>query len=219
MIREYLTYKLANLVDAVFVPRASGARRPTWTARSKKPFSTHNALFLEHENDVARRLSGRDVGLPQLAFKALDPDALTTMSMLEYMLGNTDYSIWALHNVVIVQNKMRRLFPVPYDFDRLRDGQPAVCGARYAAARCEETDRSVVSRPVPYRRGVPRGGRTVPRAQGRHVCGDRVGQGIERVAQNDMKTVPRKLLPRHRRRRSRSRRTFVDGCHATRTRV
>jgi hypothetical protein len=33
------------------------------------------------------------------------------------MLGNTDYSIWALHNVVIVQNKMRRLFPVPYDFD------------------------------------------------------------------------------------------------------
>jgi hypothetical protein len=33
------------------------------------------------------------------------------------MLGNTDYSIWSLHNVVIVQDKQRHLLPVPYDFD------------------------------------------------------------------------------------------------------
>ena len=46
-----------------------------------------------------------------------DQDALTTMMILEYMLGNTDYSIWALHNVVVVQDKKRRFFPVPYDFD------------------------------------------------------------------------------------------------------
>jgi hypothetical protein len=50
-------------------------------------------------------------------FREFDEDALTTMMMLEYMLGNTDYSIWALHNVVVVQDKRRRFFPVPYDFD------------------------------------------------------------------------------------------------------
>src|SRR5262245_28962039 len=116
VIREYLTYKLANLATP-FSFRARLARATYVDAQSKKPISTHHALFLEHENDVARRLSGRDVALPQLAFKALDMDALTTMSILEYMLGNTDYSIWALHNVVIVQNKMRKLFPVAYDFD------------------------------------------------------------------------------------------------------
>jgi hypothetical protein len=33
------------------------------------------------------------------------------------MVGNTDYSIWALHHVVIVQDKKRILFPVAYDFD------------------------------------------------------------------------------------------------------
>src|SRR5204862_4819667 len=27
------------------------------------------------------------------------------------------YSIWTLHNVVIVQDKRRKFFPVPYDFD------------------------------------------------------------------------------------------------------
>src|SRR6185295_2041102 len=31
--------------------------------------------------------------------------------------GNTDFSIWALHNVRIIQDPKRHLFPVPYDFD------------------------------------------------------------------------------------------------------
>jgi hypothetical protein len=37
--------------------------------------------------------------------------------LFEYMIGNTDFSIWALHNVRIVQDRGRRLYPVPYDFD------------------------------------------------------------------------------------------------------
>ena len=116
VIREYLTYKLANLVTPMSF-RARLARGTYVDAKSKKPISTHTALFLEHENDMARRLSGRDVAVPQRLFKDFDQGALTTMMLLEYMLGNTDYSIWALHNVVIVQDKKRKLYPVPYDFD------------------------------------------------------------------------------------------------------
>jgi hypothetical protein len=52
-----------------------------------------------------------------MVFNEFDKPALTTMMMLEYMLGNTDYSIWTLHNVVVVQDKKRKFFPVPYDFD------------------------------------------------------------------------------------------------------
>ncbi len=33
------------------------------------------------------------------------------------MLGNVDFSIWGLHNVLIVQDKTGTLVPVPYDFD------------------------------------------------------------------------------------------------------
>jgi hypothetical protein len=116
VIREYLAYKLANFVTPLSF-RARLARGTYIDARSKKPLATHSALFLEHENDVARRLGGRDVNLPHMRFKDLDDSALTTMMLLEYMLGNTDYSIWSLHNVVIVQNKKRAFFPVPYDFD------------------------------------------------------------------------------------------------------
>jgi hypothetical protein len=116
VMKEYLTYKLSNLVTP-FSFRARLARANYVDAATKKPISTHNAVFLEHENDVARRLSGRDVSLPRIEFKDLEKDSTTTMFLLEYMLGNTDYSIWALHNVVIIQDKKRTLYPVAYDFD------------------------------------------------------------------------------------------------------
>ena len=116
VIREYLSYKLANLAT----PLSFRARLPRGTyvdAASKRKLSTHNALFLEHENDVARRLSGREVRQPHMMFADFDKDALTTTMLLEYMLGNTDYSIWSLHNIVVVQDKKRRFYPVAYDFD------------------------------------------------------------------------------------------------------
>jgi hypothetical protein len=50
-------------------------------------------------------------------FSDLDAPTLNRMMLFEYMIGNTDFSIWALHNVRIVQNPKRTLFPVPYDFD------------------------------------------------------------------------------------------------------
>ena len=39
------------------------------------------------------------------------------MMLFEYMIGNTDMSIWALHNVRLVQKPDRTLIAVPYDFD------------------------------------------------------------------------------------------------------
>lgn len=116
VMREYLAYRIANLVTPLSF-RARLARATYVDARSKNKLSTHSALFLEHENDVARRLGGRDVRLEHMAFDAFDRSALTTTMMLEYMLGNTDYSIWTLHNVVVVENKARKFFPVAYDFD------------------------------------------------------------------------------------------------------
>jgi hypothetical protein len=116
VIREYLAYKLANLVTPLSF-RARLARATYVDANSNRKLSTRSAVFIEHENDVARRLGGREVRQPHMMFADFDKDALTTAMLLEYMLGNTDYSIWALHNVVIVQDKSRRFMPVPYDFD------------------------------------------------------------------------------------------------------
>ena len=115
-LREYLQYPLFNLVTPLSF-RARLARATYVDEKSKKKSAARYALFIEHENDVARRAEGRVVELPRIVFKDLDDETLTRMMLFEYMIGNTDMSIWALHNVRLIQKPDRTLIAVPYDFD------------------------------------------------------------------------------------------------------
>jgi len=97
--------------------RARLARATYVDEKSKKKTGPRYALLIEHENDVARRAEGRVVELPRVVFKDLVDETLDHMMLFEYMIGNTDVSIWALHNVRLVQKPNRTLLAVPYDFD------------------------------------------------------------------------------------------------------
>jgi hypothetical protein len=115
-LREYLSYPMFNRVT----PLSFGARlaRATYAdEKSKKKSAARYALFIEHENDVARRNEGRIVEVSRVVFKDLEDETLTRMMLFEYMIGNTDMSIWALHNVRLLQKPNRTLIAVPYDFD------------------------------------------------------------------------------------------------------
>ena len=74
-------------------------------------------MFIEDEGDVAKRMEGRTIELPRLLFKDLDSDTLMPMMIFEYMIGNTDFSIFALHNTKLVQRPDKSVHPIPYDFD------------------------------------------------------------------------------------------------------
>jgi hypothetical protein len=115
-IREYLTYRLFNMLTPLSF-RARLGRATYVDATTKKPVATRYSILVEHENEVARRFGGRIVGLPRIVFKDLDAPTLTRMMLFEYMIGNTDFSLWFLHNVRLVQDPSRTLFTVPYDFD------------------------------------------------------------------------------------------------------
>ncbi len=116
VVREYLSYRLFNLVTPQSF-RARLARATYVDAKSGKPITTRYAIFIEHENDVARRLGGRVIEPPRLLFKDVDPAALNNMMLFNYMIGNTDFSLYALHNVRVVQTPTRTMFTIPYDFD------------------------------------------------------------------------------------------------------
>ncbi len=139
-LREYVQYPLFNLVTPLSF-RARLARATYTDEKSKKKSTARYALFIEHENDVARRAEGRVVELPRLVFKDLDDQALTRMMLFEYMIGNTDMSIWALHNMRLVQKPNRTLLAVPYDFDL-----SGFVNAPYAAPDRRLGLRSVVDR-------------------------------------------------------------------------
>jgi len=216
VIREYLAYKLANIVTPLSF-RARLARATYIDATSKKRVATQNALFLENENDVARRLGSREVRLPHMVFKDFDKDALTTMMLVEYMLGNTDYSIFALHNVAVVQDKTRRFFPLPYDFDL-----SGMVHAPYAAPDERLALRSVTDRLYrgPCRPIDEMNAATEPFRE-HHAdmmaAIDSINE-LNRVHKSEMKEYLESFFRRIATPES-IKKTFVDGCPATRTRV
>jgi hypothetical protein len=115
-LREYLTYRLFNLVT----PKSFRARlvRATYVeAKNQKTIASRYGIFIEHENDVARRMGGRVVELQRTQFTDVDPATVDVVNLFEYMIGNTDVSLWFLHNLRLVQDPERKLFTVPYDFD------------------------------------------------------------------------------------------------------
>jgi hypothetical protein len=116
VLREFLAYKISNIM----LERSFRSRLATVTyvdSKNGKTLMTRNGMLLEDDGDVARRMGGRTVTVERLAFKDLEIEPLTQLMVFEFMLGNTDFSIFALHNVVLVQTPDSKLHPVPYDFD------------------------------------------------------------------------------------------------------
>lgn len=127
VVREYPVYRMFNALT----PRSFRARLAEAhyvDAKSLKPIAVRTALFLEDDDDVARRLEGRISDTTGIRFGQLD-SAMTTMTMLfEYMIGNTDLSIKSLHNIRVVLTPGGTRYPIPYDFDF-----SGVVNAQYAA--------------------------------------------------------------------------------------
>ena len=116
ILREHLAYRIFNVITSRSF-RTRLARVTYVDAVTGKTTGTRAGLFLEDESSVARRMEGRIVEMPRLRFEDLDQDTLMPMMIFEYMIGNTDYSIYALHNVRLVQRPDKSMHPVPYDLD------------------------------------------------------------------------------------------------------
>jgi hypothetical protein len=98
---------------AVVVSCAAGEGK-LHAGEAEKPLATRYPLH-QHENDVARRASAAFRSIPASTSSRSTPSRDARCST-DYV-GNTDFSIYALHNVVVVQMPDRTLWPVPHDFD------------------------------------------------------------------------------------------------------
>jgi hypothetical protein len=127
MLKEYLANRLLNTLT----PQSLRARlaRVTYadTDPGKKPY-TKFGIFYEDADDLAKRMEARELPVPRQMFQYLDPDSLLFMSLFQYMIGNTDYSILVLHNVIMLDDAKGVRHPVPYDLD-----YSGLVNAHYAA--------------------------------------------------------------------------------------
>jgi hypothetical protein len=117
-ITEYLIYKAYNvLTDSSFKVRPVMIN---YIYSGKKADTVRRfAFFIEREKYLADRLQGIEIETKKMNPDLLNPFQSCLMDMFQYMIGNTDYSSYDLHNIILVSDSARRFpaFPIPYDFD------------------------------------------------------------------------------------------------------
>jgi hypothetical protein len=116
MLKEYLANRLHNTVT----PRSLRVRLAKVTYADKDPGKdpyTKLGIFYEDSDDMADRVEARVLPVPRQMFQYLDQPSLLFTSLFNYMIGNVDYSILTLHNVIMLDDVKGARMPVPYDFD------------------------------------------------------------------------------------------------------
>jgi hypothetical protein len=95
-----------RLIRLTYADSASGKREATRYA------------FIEEEPDaMAARIAGKALKMPGAMPDDLDPEEDLVFGLFQYMAGNTDFAISALHNVELVALNSGAFIPIAYDFD------------------------------------------------------------------------------------------------------
>lgn len=140
VLREYAIYEMFNLfTDLSFKARLA---RVTYVPEGdEKDSVTHYGILIEDADDVAKRHGARIQELRGGSFADMEPEQTKLIGVFHYMIGNTDWSVWSLHNIRLAVYTDGRNVPVPYDFD-----WSGVVWARYARPAPQLGTRTVQER-------------------------------------------------------------------------
>ena len=123
VLREYLAYRILNtLTDKSF--RARLMRVTYVDSDGKEKPITRFGFVIEDDADIAARIGEEYLASSGISYAELDPQQATLISVFEYMIGNTDFSLIrgpagddCCHNIVLYSGANNLVTPIPYDFD------------------------------------------------------------------------------------------------------
>jgi len=99
------------------------------------------AFFVEDDGELAERRNAKKFETKGALFDNLEPEKWGYTQLFEYMIGNTDLSVSALHNITLLKDSMGVVHAVPFDFD-----WSGAVNARYAFPDKQLPIRSVRDR-------------------------------------------------------------------------
>ncbi len=126
VIREYLVYKLYNLIH----PKSFKARlvKVVLNDTVKNRNESFYGILLEDEDEMAKRNHAISIDGKLVRPEQTQKNDFLKMAVFQYMIGNTDWSVQYMQNIkFIAADSSSVLSPVPYDFDHA-----GIVGAPYA---------------------------------------------------------------------------------------
>jgi hypothetical protein len=116
LLKEYALYRVFNVVtDSSYRVRLA---RITYIDTTRADTVTRYGFLIESDDELAGRLNAERVESQRVHDLTTDPGYMTLVALFQYLIGNTDWSVWGRHNIEIFSDKSsHKLFAVPYDFD------------------------------------------------------------------------------------------------------
>jgi hypothetical protein len=141
LLREYALYRVFSvLTDTSFRVRLAHI---AYVDSARHDTVTRYGFLLESDAALAQRLAAEQVTGAKVHDMVTDASHMTLVAVFQYLIGNTDWSVWGRHNIAIFQEtaQPRSLLAVPYDFDF-----SGVINAPYASTPPQLPIRSVRER-------------------------------------------------------------------------
>jgi len=116
LLKEYALYRVFNAVtDTSFRVRLVHV---TYVDTTKADTIRRYGFLIESDPALAARLDADVSETANVNDLITDPAYMTLVAVFQYLIGNTDWSVWGRHNIAIMSTKTEHtLFAVPYDFD------------------------------------------------------------------------------------------------------
>ncbi|HEU5261404.1 MAG TPA: hypothetical protein VFU41_08285 [Gemmatimonadales bacterium] len=116
VVQEYLVYRLYNrLTDRSF--RVRLARMTYADSAGRDTPVTRYGFLLEDNGEMAARNQATVLEQKGLLQDDIDFHNMGLVAVFQYMVGNTDWSVWGLHNIELLRDSSGLTYAVPYDFD------------------------------------------------------------------------------------------------------
>lgn len=113
---EYQLYKTYELIDSVHHRTRLAKVTYVDSTGRMRPVEVM-AFFLETAEEVADAYDLEHVETPGVTWEFTVPEAIDRISIFQYWVANTDWSVAGLHNMALFRTKDLLYRPVAYDFD------------------------------------------------------------------------------------------------------
>ena len=116
LLKEYALYRVFNAVtDTSFRVRLAHV---TYIDTTKADTTIRYAVLIESDREFGHRLGADVVEQHRVHDAVTDASYMTLVALFQYLIGNTDWSVWGQHNIAVFSDTAtHKLFAVPYDYD------------------------------------------------------------------------------------------------------